>query len=133
MESDGRWRGDFVLVSFQFGGFTAEHNSAKFISSVLFTALQMSSAAYDPIVRTVVQLSIVCLFFGGIYAFILATMFGKMDKSPEGIIWMRVWRHSPVRSTGTADNHDQNAKRSPTNTFWNPWIMLSIPLAWIIW
>ncbi|KAJ7851444.1 hypothetical protein B0H13DRAFT_2399797 [Mycena leptocephala] len=76
---------------------------------------RISSAAYDPIVRTVVQLSIVCLFFGSIYAFILYAMFGKLEQAATGPVWMR------------------NARKASTDTLWNPWIMLSLPLFWIIW
>ncbi|KAJ7831309.1 hypothetical protein B0H14DRAFT_3143210 [Mycena olivaceomarginata] len=88
---------------------------AAVLFSLLFTILQISSAAYDPVVRTVVQLSIVCLFFGSIYAFILSPVFGKLEQAAAGPVWMR------------------NARRAPTDTLWNPWIMLSLPLSWIIW
>ncbi|KAJ7901446.1 hypothetical protein B0H13DRAFT_2028023, partial [Mycena leptocephala] len=88
---------------------------AAVLFSLLFTILQISSAAYDPIVRTVVQLSIVCLFFGSIYAFILYAMFGKLEQAATGPVWMR------------------NARKASTDTLWNPWIMLSLPLFWIIW
>ncbi|KAF7358134.1 CULLIN-2 domain-containing protein [Mycena venus] len=77
--------------------------------------VQVSSAAYDPVVRAVVQLSIVCLFFGSIYAFILSAVFGKLEQANNGPAWMR------------------RARRAPTDTLWNPWIMLSLPLSWIIW
>ncbi|KAF7358131.1 CULLIN-2 domain-containing protein [Mycena venus] len=88
---------------------------AAVLFSLLFTILQISSAAYDPVVRAVVQLSIVCLFFGSIYAFILSAMFGKLEQAATGPDWMLC------------------ARRAPTDTLWNPWIMLSLPLSWIIW
>ncbi|KAF7363115.1 hypothetical protein MVEN_00663900 [Mycena venus] len=88
---------------------------AAALFSVLFTILQISSAAYDPVVRTVVQLSIVCLFFGSIYAFILSMVFGKLEQAATGPVWMR------------------NARRAPIDMLWNPWIMFSLPLYWIIW
>ncbi|KAF7352325.1 hypothetical protein MVEN_01196200 [Mycena venus] len=89
---------------------------AGMLFGLLFTVLQISSAAYDPVVRTVVQLAMVCLFFGAIYAFILSATFGKLETDPEGIGWIR-----------------QLANHPPKNTLWNTWIMLSLPLAWIIW
>ncbi|KAJ7762690.1 hypothetical protein B0H14DRAFT_2633915 [Mycena olivaceomarginata] len=46
------------------------------------------SVSYDPIVRTVIQLSIVSLFFGTIYAFILSVAFGKLDRGRQ-INWIR--------------------------------------------
>ncbi|KAJ6512281.1 hypothetical protein DFH09DRAFT_1197480 [Mycena vulgaris] len=90
-------------------------SAAGVLFSVLFTILQISSASYDPVVRTVVQLSIVCLFFGAIYAFILRMRFRKLGNEPEGHGWIRA------------------TSRAARNPFWNPWIMLSMPLAWIIW
>ncbi|KAJ6524133.1 hypothetical protein DFH09DRAFT_188197 [Mycena vulgaris] len=91
-------------------------SAAGVLFSVLFTILQISSASYDPVVRTVVQLSIVCLFFGAIYAFILRMRFRKLGNEPEGLGWIH-----------------QATSRAARNPFWNPWIMLSMPLAWIIW
>lgn len=46
---------------------------------MLFTVLQITSAAYDPAIRMVVQMSIVCLFFGVIYALVLSATFGKLQ------------------------------------------------------
>ncbi|KAJ7664196.1 hypothetical protein B0H17DRAFT_302835 [Mycena rosella] len=89
---------------------------AGILFSVLFTILQISSASYDPMVRTVVQLSIVCLFFGAVYACILLMKFGKLEA--EGAA--RVWIHQTIPVL-------------PRNTFWNTWIMLAMPLVWIIW
>ncbi|KAJ6523050.1 hypothetical protein B0H19DRAFT_1345705 [Mycena capillaripes] len=89
-------------------------SAAEILFSVLFTALQISSASYDPIVPTIVQLSIFCLFFGAIYAFILSMVFGRLEKV-KGLDWI------------------QDAERSTQNVFWNPWVMQSIPLAWVIW
>jgi len=89
---------------------------AGILFGVLFTVLQISSALCDPVIRTVVQLAMVHLFFGAIYAFILSTTFGKLETEPEGIGWIR-----------------QIADRPPRSPFWNTWIMLSMPLAWIIW
>ncbi|KAJ7833181.1 hypothetical protein B0H13DRAFT_2111321 [Mycena leptocephala] len=90
--------------------------AAGVLFSVLFTVLQITSAAYDPAVRTVVQLSIVCLFFGVIYALILLTTFGKLqlDTNAPGV--MPIIAENPSRET-----------------FWNLWVMLSMPIAWITW
>ncbi|KAJ7025691.1 hypothetical protein C8F04DRAFT_132369 [Mycena alexandri] len=85
--------------------------AAGALFSVLFTVLQISSAAYDPAVRTVVQMSIVCLFFGVIYALVLSATFGKLQLGVMHII----------------------TENSSRETFWNPWVMLSMPLAWITW
>ncbi|KAJ6597513.1 hypothetical protein DFH09DRAFT_1132080 [Mycena vulgaris] len=89
---------------------------AGILFGVLFTVLQISSASYDPMVRTIVQLSIVCLFFGAVYAFILSMALGKLETGTEGLVWIR-----------------QATSRATRNLFWNPWIMLSMPLTWIIW
>ncbi|KAJ7266089.1 hypothetical protein C8J57DRAFT_384459 [Mycena rebaudengoi] len=64
--------------------------AAGVLFSVLFTVLQISSAAYDPAVRTVVQLSMVCLFFGVIYALMMSTTFGKLELAPKAPGLMRV-------------------------------------------
>ncbi|KAJ6597505.1 hypothetical protein DFH09DRAFT_81940 [Mycena vulgaris] len=89
---------------------------AGILFGVLFTVLQISSAAYDPIVRTIVQLAIISLLFGAVYAFILSMAFGKLEAEPEELDWTR-------QTTGL----------SAKKILWNPWIMLSMPLAWIIW
>ncbi|KAJ7450540.1 hypothetical protein FB451DRAFT_1527186, partial [Mycena latifolia] len=89
---------------------------ASVLFGVLFTILQISSAAYDLIVRTVVWLAIVCLFFGATYAVvILLRTFGKLEMNTEGLDWIR------------------QVTRPPRNRFWNPRIMLSMPAVWISW
>ncbi|KAJ7450575.1 hypothetical protein FB451DRAFT_719502 [Mycena latifolia] len=88
---------------------------ASVLFGVLFTILQISSAAYDPIVRTVLWLSIVCLFFGATYAVILLWTFGKLEMNTQGLDWIR------------------QVTRPPNNRFWNLCIMLSMPAAWISW
>lgn len=73
--------------------------AAGVLFSVLFTVLQRTSAAYDPAVRTVVQLSIVCLFFGVIDALMLLTTFGQLqlDTNARGV--MRIIAENPSRQT----------------------------------
>ncbi|KAJ7713615.1 hypothetical protein B0H16DRAFT_541909 [Mycena metata] len=85
--------------------------AAGVLFSVLFAVLQITSAAYDPAVRTVVQLSIVCLFFGVLYALILSAAFGKLQSGVMHII----------------------TENLSSETFWNLWVLLSMPLAWITW
>ncbi|KAF7333376.1 hypothetical protein MVEN_02353300 [Mycena venus] len=91
--------------------------AAGTLFGLLFTVLQIPSAAYDPVVRTVVQLSMVCLFFGALYTVILLMSFGALNSEPQ---------------EGDDEMHiitDHCSKEG----FWNPWVMLCMPLAWITW
>ncbi|KAJ7450599.1 hypothetical protein FB451DRAFT_1285626 [Mycena latifolia] len=82
-----------------------------------YTMLDRSRASYDLIGYTVVLLSMTCIFFGIAYAVILSVTFGKLDtNTAEGLDWIR-----------------KVLLRPPTNRFWNPWIMLSMPAVYIIW
>ncbi|KAJ7450602.1 hypothetical protein FB451DRAFT_1285635 [Mycena latifolia] len=88
---------------------------AVVLFGLLFTVLQISSVSYDVVVRTVVWLSMVCLFFGATFAIILSLIFRKLATKTVGVRWIR------------------EVTRPPKNHFWNARIMLSMPAVWIIW
>ncbi|KAJ6526281.1 hypothetical protein DFH09DRAFT_1187897 [Mycena vulgaris] len=81
---------------------------------------RIPSASDDLVVHTVVWLSMACLCFGVLYAVILGFEFRKFGNTAEGnktkeLDWIR------------------EVTLPPTNNFWNPRIMLSMPAVWIIW
>ncbi|KAJ7614125.1 hypothetical protein FB45DRAFT_938074 [Roridomyces roridus] len=93
--------------------------TAGILFTLLFTILQLPGASYDLVVRTLVQFSMVCLFFGAVFASLFAIAFGRVACGEhERLEWMH---RGCGRSRGTR------------NRFWNTWIALSMPLAWIIW
>ncbi|KAF7359580.1 hypothetical protein MVEN_00681700 [Mycena venus] len=84
--------------------------------STLIALFQITSATDDPMVHVPVQLAIVCQGFGIAYASILSFTVGDLESErTDGIAWM------------------DKVAQSPRNTFWSPAIMLSMPVAWIIW
>ncbi|KAJ7239305.1 hypothetical protein C8J57DRAFT_110868 [Mycena rebaudengoi] len=74
------------------------------------------SSGNDPIVHTLALLSVVCLCAGAGYAATLVMTFGRLETVAERRVWIR-----------------QAMRAMPQNSFWNPWIMLAMPLAWIGW
>ncbi|KAJ7752587.1 hypothetical protein B0H16DRAFT_1545870 [Mycena metata] len=94
---------------------TMAGTSAAILFGVLYTTIQIPGVTFDPAMLTVVQLSTVCLFFGTIYTFILTMAFKRLAKTAKGVLWIR------------------EAKCAPRKVFWDAWIMLALPLAWISW
>ncbi|KAJ7614172.1 hypothetical protein FB45DRAFT_1036274 [Roridomyces roridus] len=90
--------------------------AAGVLFGMLFTILQLPGASYDPLVRILVQLSMVCLFFGALFALLFSITFGRVICEHERFEWIH-----------------RGCERGTSNHFWNPWIALSMPLAWIIW
>ncbi|KAJ7614152.1 hypothetical protein FB45DRAFT_1036255 [Roridomyces roridus] len=86
--------------------------AAGILFGLLFTILQLPGASYDPVVRILVQLSMVCLFFGALFALLFSIRFGRVICERERF---------------------ELVLHGTSNGFWNPWIALSMPLAWIIW
>ncbi|KAJ7922090.1 hypothetical protein B0H13DRAFT_2317853 [Mycena leptocephala] len=89
--------------------------ASDLFGSLLVAMLQISSSGNDPIVHTLALLSMVCLFAGAGYAATLVITFGKLETETDRHVW--------IRATHVM----------PKNSFWNPWIMLAMPLAWIGW
>ncbi|KAJ7450598.1 hypothetical protein FB451DRAFT_719813 [Mycena latifolia] len=85
------------------------------VALLLFCILLLRRASSDLIVWILVRLSTICLFFGTIYAIILFLTFEKLGTTIDGLDWIR------------------QVPRPPNNPLWNPWIMLSMPAAWILW
>ncbi|KAJ7261098.1 hypothetical protein C8J57DRAFT_472774 [Mycena rebaudengoi] len=86
------------------------------ISGLLVAMFQIPSSGNDPIVHTLALMSVVCLCAGAGYAATLVMTFGRL----ETVAGRRVWIRQAMRAM-------------PQNSFWNPWIMLAMPLAWIGW
>ncbi|KAJ7239291.1 hypothetical protein C8J57DRAFT_1372809 [Mycena rebaudengoi] len=89
---------------------------ALVISSLLVAMFQVPSSGNDPIVHTLALLSVVCLCAGAGYAATLVMTFGRLETVAERRLWIR-----------------QATRAMTQNSFWNPWIMLAMPLAWISW
>ncbi|KAJ7806458.1 hypothetical protein B0H13DRAFT_2485834 [Mycena leptocephala] len=108
---------------------------ALVISGLLVAMLQTSSGGNDPIVHTLALLSMVCLFAGAGYAATLVMTFGRLETEADRRVWMRVCSNSiGCLLSLPRDSPAQQAMRAmPENSFWNPWIMLATPLAWISW
>ncbi|KAJ7239346.1 hypothetical protein C8J57DRAFT_1478468 [Mycena rebaudengoi] len=87
----------------------------NFCQRLLVAILQIPGSGNDPIVRTLALLSVVCLCAGTGYAATLVLTFGRLETVAERRLWIRAIRVMPQHS------------------FWNPWIMLAMPLAWIGW
>ncbi|KAF7367924.1 Protein kinase domain-containing protein [Mycena sanguinolenta] len=85
------------------------------ICGLLVGVLAISSAGNDPIVHTLALLSLLCLFAGSAYAATLVMTFGRLENEADRRGWIDA------------------ARAMPKSSFWTPWILLAMPLAWTIW
>ncbi|PPR00865.1 hypothetical protein CVT24_000317 [Panaeolus cyanescens] len=96
-----------------------EWKTLNIISVLLLTAilsvLQLDGAGTDPITRFTALTSMICALMSLLFGCMYIIRFGTMRKAYKAAEWA------------------SEAKRSKTGIFWNVWVMLAMPAAWLAW
>lgn len=83
--------------------------------SAILTILQIQAAASDPFTRYFALLSLVCALMSLLYGCMYIVRFGTMRKTYKAAEWAT------------------EAQKSRTGIFWNVWVLLAMPAAWLAW
>ncbi|KAJ3868124.1 MAG: hypothetical protein NXY57DRAFT_645881 [Lentinula lateritia] len=88
--------------------------SALLLSAIL-TMFQIEDAATDPLTRTAALLSLICAIMSLSYGCMYIVRFGTMRSMYRASIWA------------------EEAQKTKTVVWWNVWILLAMPAAWMSW
>ncbi|KAF9044124.1 hypothetical protein BJ165DRAFT_181750 [Panaeolus papilionaceus] len=96
-----------------------EWKTLNIISVLLLTAiltiLQLDGAGTDPLTRFTALISMICALMSLLFGCMYIIRFGTMRKTYKAAEWA------------------SEAKRTRTGIFWNVWVMLAMPAAWLAW
>ncbi|RDB30581.1 hypothetical protein Hypma_005923 [Hypsizygus marmoreus] len=83
--------------------------------SAILTILQIESAAADPITRNAAIFSLLCALMSLLYGCIYIIRFSSMKRIYKAAEWA------------------QEAQKTKTFIWWNVWVLLAMPAAWLAW
>ncbi|KAG6810118.1 hypothetical protein H0H92_013235 [Tricholoma furcatifolium] len=83
--------------------------------SAILALLQINSAASDPITRSCALLSLICALMSLLYGCVYIIRFSGMRKTHKALQWAKM------------------AQKTKTLIWWNVWVLLALPSAWLAW